>query len=147
MTKKSTEKGITIVELLVYIGLLSVFMIVLLDVFTSILGARLESQSTSTVNQDARYILSKLNSDVTSSASFNIPNSTTLIVGPNTYSLIGSDLVLNSVKLNGSDTRVSNLSFTKIGNTVKTSFTLESLVESPSGTQTRTIQSTFGVRP
>lgn len=57
---KKLKKGVTIVELLVYIGLLSIFMLVLLDVFTTILNAKLESESTSALNQDARYVYSKL---------------------------------------------------------------------------------------
>lgn len=141
------NRGISIIELLVYIGLLSIFIIILLDVFTSILGAKLESQSTSTINQDARYIFSKLSYDITNASSFSVPNLTTLVVGTDTYALVGDNLTLNSVRINGADTKIDALSFVQIGNTVKTSFTIESLVDEPSGNQTRVIESTFGTRP
>ena len=39
--KTNNLRGVTIVEILVYIGLLSMFMLVLLDVFTAIMGAKL----------------------------------------------------------------------------------------------------------
>lgn len=146
MTKKF-QKGVTIVELIIYIGLLSIFMLVLVDVFVTILNAKLESESTSTLNQDARYIYSKMVYDVVNASSFTVPNSTTLVVGANTYSLSGGNLTLNSIKLNGLDTKIDSINFTKLGNTVKTTFTIESLVNLQSGVQTRTIVTTFGLRP
>lgn len=146
MTKKY-QKGITIVELVVYIGLLSIFMLVLFDVFVTILNSKLESQSTSTLNQDTRYIYSKIAYDVENAGSLTVPNSTTLVAGVNTYSLVDGNLLLNSIKLNSLDTKISGLTFTRIENTVKISLTLESLVNLQSGIQTRTIDTTFGTRP
>ena len=127
MTKKY-QKGVTIVELIVYIGLLSIFMLVLVDVFVTILNSKLESESTSTLNQDTRYIYSKIAYDVENTGSFTVPNPTKLVIGTDTYSLVGSDLMLNSIKLNGLDTKIDSINFTKIGNTVKTTFTVESLI-------------------
>lgn len=166
---KSTkhQKGVTIIELLVYIGLLSIFLIVLLDVFTSVLSSKLESQSTAAVSQDSRYILSKLNYDitnadsVTSPASFGSPSNSLVIVeggSSYTYSLNGSDLELTTpagtAKLNGNDTSVTGLSFTKLGNpsvndnkpTIKISFTVKSQIEQPSGQEEQTIDTTIGLR-
>lgn len=145
--KHKLNRGVTIVELLVYIGLLSVFMIILVDVFTAILAARLQSQSTSTLNQDARYILSRITYDVENSAIFAVPNPTTLTVGTDTFTLSGNDITLNSVKLNSLDTKIGSLNFTKIGGTVQVTYTIESLVTLQSGTQTQTIQTTLGSRP
>ncbi len=145
--KYKRQKGVTIVELIVYIGLLSIFMLVLVDVFVTILNAKLESESTSTLNQDARYVYSKMAYDVANASSFTVPNPTTLVIGPKTYTLSGGDLTLNSIKLNGLDTKIDSINFTKIGNTVKTTFTIESLVKLQSGVQTRTVDTTFGLRP
>lgn len=152
MTKNN--KGVTIVEILVYIGLLTIFMIVLVDVFTAILTAKLQSQSTSTLNQDARYILARITYDVenTLPSDVDITNPTTLSVGPDTFTLSGDKITLNNngtgaVPLNGLDTKIDSLSFTKVGGTVQVIYTIESLVNLQSGVQTQTIQTTLGSRP
>lgn len=147
MIKTRNIKGITIVELLIYISLLAIFMIVLLDVFVVILNAKLESESTSALNQDSRYILAKLSYDVANASTFSIPNSSTLILGTKTYTLDGGNLTLNSARLNGLDTKIDGISFVKVGNTVKTTFTIESLVILPGGARTQTVQTTLGIRP
>lgn len=165
---KNHQKGVTIIELLVYVGLLSMFMIVLLDVFTSILGAKVESQSTSGVSQDTRYILSKLTYEINNADSISAPanfgvtaNSLTLVDGANsyTYSLDGAGNLniisaAGTQRLNGADTKITDISFTKLGNagvidnkpTIRVSFTVESLIEEPSGQQEQTINTTVGLR-
>lgn len=165
---KKIQKGVTIVEILVYIGLLSMFMLVLLDVFTAIMGAKLESQSTSTVNQDTRYILSKLAYDIENADTISTPssfgvagNSLVLTTGGSThfYSLDGSGNLNLSVggvpmKLNGIDTEITNISFTKIGNssivgnkpTIKVSYTVRSRIIETSGLDEQTINTTLGLR-
>ncbi len=142
------QAGVTIVELLVYVGLLSIFILVLVDVFGAVLRARLESESTSSISQDARYILAKLSYDVANANSFTVPAFDRLVLdGTKTYTLTGNNLTLNNLPLNSLDTKINSISFTKIGNTVKTIFTVESLIELPSGPKTQTIESTFGLRP
>jgi len=151
MTKKF-QKGITIVELIVYIGILSIFMLVLVDVFVAILNSKLDTESTSTLNQDARYIYSRLAYDIANAdtASVPSPNSLDLISSGVSYhyAMDGSgNLLLNGIAINGLDTKVNSIAFTKIGNTVKISYTIESLITLPSGNQTRTIETTVGLRP
>jgi len=174
MTKKF-QSGVTIVELIVYIGLLSIFTLVLVDVFVTILNAKLESESTSTLNQDARYIYSKIAYDVENADSMTLPFNpgdtghelrvvTDGVI--DTYSLDASgNLILEvnngmettKMKLNGADTTIPllptpGISFTRLGPldekpTVKVSFTIKSLVNLQSGEQSRTIDTTFGLRP
>lgn len=163
---KKFQKGITIVELIVYIGLLSIFMIVLLDVFVTILNSKLEGESTSALNQDARYIYSKLAYDVANADAMTLPSAVnptggTLTVTTNgvthSYSLDGSgNLNLTSggtsMKLNSNDTSLTSISFTRLEvagakPTVKVSFTVRSLITLQSGESERTIDSTFGLRP
>lgn len=148
---KSTDlqKGVTIIELIVYIGLLSIFMLVLLDVFVTILNNKLETEATSSLNQDARYIYSKMSYDVANADSFTVPAATQLNLnaGSEIYNLSGGNLLLNSERLNSQETKVDNISFVKVGNTVQVSFTIESLVLLSSGEKTRTIKTTFGLRP
>jgi Tfp pilus assembly protein PilE len=163
---KKFQKGITIVELIVYIGLLSIFMLVLLDVFVTILNSKLESESTSALNQDARYIYSKLSYDVANADSMTLPSTvsptgSTLTITTSgvthTYSLDGSGNINlttggTTMKLNSIDTNLSNLTFTRLEAPnakpmVKISYTVNSLIELKSGEATRTIDTTFGLRP
>jgi type II secretory pathway pseudopilin PulG len=166
LKNKKIQKGVTIVELIVYIGLLSIFMLVLVDVFVTILNAKLESESTSSLNQDARYIYSRLAYDVGNADSMTLPLNLGNTEGSlqvktgnvtDTYSLDGSGNLnlyngTTTMKLNGDDTTLTNLSFTRLGSpdekpTVKVSFTIKSLVNLQSGEQSRTIDTTFGLRP
>lgn len=165
--KKKLQRGVSIVELIVYIGLLTIFMLVLLDVFITVLNARLETESTSTLNQDARYILSRLSYDIGNADNLVLPagfgdSGSVLILAKgaetDTYSLDGSgnfilDNGTSSQKLNGSDTTITSISFQKIGNlaegdkpTVKISFTVKSLIVRQAGEQTQTINTTIGTR-
>lgn len=148
-SRNTQIRGVTIVELLIYIALLMIFMTVLLDVFTTILSARLESESTSGVSQDARFIMTKLAYDVENSSVFSVPGANTLVIGTKNYVFdsVSGNLTVNGDRLNGTDTKIDSLTFTKIGNTLKTVFTVESLVSIPSGPQTITMESTFGARP
>jgi hypothetical protein len=161
-------KGVTIVELLVYMGLLMIFLAVLLDIFVAILNAKLESQSTSAISSDTRYILSQLAYGVNNADNITTPSSwgvagNTLTVSKSgvadTYSLDPSgnlNVTRGGVvmKLNGNDTTLTDISFTKIGNpsvsgnkpTVKVLFTIKSLITVHSGNQTQTVQTAIGIR-
>jgi Tfp pilus assembly protein PilW len=165
--RRKFESGVTIVELVIYIGLLSIFMLVLLDVFITVLSARLETESTSTLNQDTRYILTRLAYDVGNADSVVLPaalgdSSSVLKITKGgiteTFSLDSSgNLILDNgtstQKLNGADTALTSISFKKIGNseegdkpTVKISFTVKSLIVRQAGEQTRTVDTAIGTR-
>lgn len=148
--KKNTQKGTTVIELLIYLALLAVFMTVLLDVFVTTLNLKLSSESTSSLNQDTRYIMSKISYDVFNADSITVPGNTELdfVSGgiTNKYTVIGGDLLLNSVKLNGLDTKVGSISFTKIGSTVQVILTMQSQIQLPGGASTQSVQTTVGLR-
>lgn len=151
MTKLTKlSKGTTIIELLIYLALLSIFLTVLLNIFVTTLDFKLSSESTSTLNQDTRFIFSKISYDVYNADSFTVPNSLELntvrgAVSTN-YSLVNGDLMRNSEKLNSLDTKIENISFTKIGNTVQVSYTLQSQFLLPGGQRTQTVETTIGTR-
>lgn len=140
--------GFTIVELLIYMVLLTGFLLILLDLFTTTLNFKLQSESTSALNQDARFILGSLNYNIYNSKAATVVTSSKLSLdsGTKVFDLVGNDLLLNSVKLNSTDTKVNSISFVKIGNTVKISFTLESLIQTPSGVKTQSVDTTLGLR-
>ena len=162
----SIQRGFTLIELLIYMGLLSIFLVVLSQIFGTVLDAQLESQSTSAVHRDGRFILSKLTYDIHKAQSIVTPaaignQSTNLqltIDGINyTYSVYNGNLeITNGVEtnnLNSGDTSVSGLSFTRVGNTVanakntvQITYTITSKIVRPKGMETKDFQTTIGIR-
>lgn len=134
------QKGFTIVEMMIYMGLLTLFLYVLTEIFISVTNLQLESQTTSSVQQDGRYILARLSYDIKQSQdNYNPVSATTptpaiitpaavggyadrlvLTVGGTqyTYSLSGGNLVVtDSVgtdQINGYDTTITNIGTTPI---------------------------------
>ena len=159
-------KGFTLIELLIYMGLLSIILVVLSQIFGSILDAQLESEASSSVHRDGRFILSKLSHDIHKAQSIVDPaaigeQSTDLqltIDGINyTYSIYNGNLEVASGtetnNLNSGDTTVSDLTFTRIGNsvanaknTVRITYTITSKIVRPKGVETKDFQTTIGIR-
>ena len=156
--------GFTIVELLIYMGLMAIFITVLLGIFTAALKTKLSSQSTSAISQDSRYILSKLSYDVNNADSVTSPalgvtgDSLQIVTlgSTGTYSLHNGNLVKTtggvSANLNGIDTRLDSISFKNIGNpggkpTIQVIYTLRSkIIIQGGGTEAQTINTTIGTR-
>ena len=98
------KKGFTLVEILLYMALLSIFLLTLVDILVSILDVQLESQATSAVDIDSRFVSNRLGYDVLRADSVILPanlgdvsDSLTVSVGASqyTYSLSGGNLVLD----------------------------------------------------
>lgn len=152
--------GFTLVELIIYIALLSAFLLVLTNVFVTILRVRNESQASSSVEQDGRFILNRLSYDINraTNATVTSPDTMTLIIGGqnHTYSVNSSKLQLVSPSgtdfLNGSLSTVSNLTFQEVANTggleetIKLQFTLESTTLKGISRETRSFSTTIGRR-
>ena len=150
------KKGTTMVEILIYLGLLSIFLVVLVNLFVTSVNFKLESESTSTLQSDSQFILAKLANDVGAATSLDVSGNT-LILSTGTYSLSNGDLILTegvqSAKLNSLDTTITNLTFTKLGNsgggvpTVQIQFDIESEIEKQGNIkETRELQTTLGIR-
>ncbi len=160
------QKGYTLIELVIYIGILAILLGVLSSIFTSIVDVQLESSATSSVNQDGRYLLSKLVYDVKNASAIVVPStpgtsSSTLQLTINsinyTYSVNGSSnlQVVNGTTgetnvLNSYDTSVSGLTFLHIGNggssdNVRVSFTVTGKTIERNGVhETKSFQTTLG---
>lgn len=138
-------RGFTLIEILIYMGLMAALITVLTNVFVTVLETQLESSSVSVVEIDGRYVLSRLIYDIHRATSITTPavagqtspGLTLNIGGPNhTYTVTDGVLYLDgSSRLTSIDTSVSNLSFTRVGNstdndTLRISFTLTSLAQS-----------------
>ncbi|OGH16623.1 MAG: hypothetical protein A3C30_04305 [Candidatus Levybacteria bacterium RIFCSPHIGHO2_02_FULL_40_18] len=162
--KPKNGAGFTLVELLLYMGILSLFLLVQTQIFTSVLGVRLESEANSQVSQDSRFIMARLIYDINRAENIAVPatpsavtDSLELIIDgtSNIYSLSAGNLLITnsqgSDNLNSFGTRISNLSFKKLGNvggknTVTISLTLTSVTQREAGPETRTVQTTSGLR-
>ena len=153
------QPGFSLVEIILYIALVSIFILVLTDIFSAILNTKTESEATSAVEQDSRFILARLNYDIYRANSITNPASpgqtsigTLTIASPSlTYSLSNDNLTLNGTNINSSETIISNLSFKKMGNlggreTITVMFTITSKTQRPSGPETKTFKTTIGRR-
>ena len=158
-------KGFTLVEMLVYMGIFSILMGVLVQIFFSAIDIQLTSRATSSVDQDGAYILSRMDYDISRAQAVTLPsnygvgsNTLTLQIGsfPYTYSLdSNNNLVLSNPnginQLNSADTTLSSLTFTRIGvpggnDTIQLNFQLKSTTQRSTGYETRDYTTTISLR-
>jgi hypothetical protein len=123
------KKAFTIIELLIYMGLMAVFLVLMGEIFFSVLDLQLESKASSDVQQDGEYILTRLGYDVRRATAMTVPatigqSGGTLVLtigGTNyTYAVTGGDLqitgngVTNNLTSFGS--QITDFSVTRLGN-------------------------------
>lgn len=163
MIKK--QKGTTVIELLIYLALLAIFLTVLLDVFVTTLNFKLQTESTSALNQDTRYILSKMSYEIYNADNVVTPanfgdSAASLVVAKGgvteSYSVNGGNMILTqggtSMNLNSTDTKVQSVTFTKLGDssgkaTVKIDLVMQSMITTHGGTQDlQSVETTVGLR-
>ena len=166
---KEKNQGFTLVELLLYMGIFSILLVALFQLFTSIIDTQIESQSSSSVFLDGQYILNRSRYDIQRAKSIITPSSqgeqgtTTKLSIENTtytYSLVDGNLALtNDVasttgQLNSADTTVSNLNFTRLSDTqakntdtLTISFRLTSNIIRRGGPNAKNFKTTIGIRP
>jgi len=167
------SKAFTLVELLVFMGIFAILIVVLTQIFLSALNVQLESQATSSVQQDGRYILARLAYDINRAKNITEPvtpgtSSHQLqltIEGSNyKYAAISGNLLTLTVdtgtpiQLNSFQTTISNISdlnFKRVGagstngttkDSIQINFTLTSSSKSQSGAEVKKFQTTAGVR-
>ncbi len=160
-----SQRGFTLVEMLLYMGIFSILMIVLMQIFISAIDTQLTSKATSSVDQDGAYILSRLSYDISRAQAVIAPssygsgsNNLTIQIGGSdyTYSLDSNDnlIVTNTYgtnQLNSVDTTLNNLTFTRIGNpagkdTIQMSFQLKSTTQRNTGYELRNFTTTVSLR-
>ena len=165
MKKYNDKKGFSLIELVLFMGLYSIVLLVLTTLFAEIVQKQLELQSTTSVETDHTYILSRLNYDFNRADSVIIPDvigdvseQLTLVIEgiEYTYSVNGTAFELSgnggTFQLNSPRTEVSDVTFQKIGNlsgspTIKTKLKLNSKVQESSGIKNIDIDTTFGLKP
>ena len=158
------QKGFTLVELLIYMGLLAILLVILTEILVSILNVKLESEATSSVEQDGRYILSRLAYDINRADSITTPvnpgdtgDTLEIIIDgvSNSYSESGNDLQLTNGSgtnnLNSSETSISDLILQRLGNaggknSIKLQFTVISVAVKSGGAEQKIYSTTIGLR-
>ena len=158
--------GFTIVELLIYMGLLTILLSILTSVFVSALDVQSESRSASGLEQDGSYIIARLTYDITRASSITLPASlgstgNTLQINVNainnSYAIDGSNnfVVTNNLgtnTLNSYDTKLTAFTVQRLGNvggaedTIKIDFTLVSRTSRIAGAESKSFQSTVAMR-
>lgn len=165
---KSKNLGSTLIELLLYMMIFSILTVALFQLFVMIIETQLESQSTSSVLVDGQYVLNRFNYDIKRAKNIISPmtggQSSTLELSIDTttyiYTLTNGNITIassgaqTSDQLNSTNTNVSDLSFTHLGDTqgnntdtITISFNINSNVSRQGGPQSENFKTTFGIRP
>lgn len=156
--------GFTVVELIIYMGLLTVLLTVITQMFLSVIDVQLESEATPSIQQDGRFIVARLSHDIKRAEDITYPISLgasggslqlTMNSVPYTYSVVSGNLQLNDNTntdiINSYDSIISGLTFQRLGNaggdnTIKITFTLTSRTVPKSGPKTQNFETTVGLR-
>lgn len=157
-------RGFTIIELMVYMGLLAIFLTIISQIFVASIDTQLESEAESGIQQDSKFIFARLQYDLANATaivepSFSGSSSSLLqfVSGGTTqsYQLTGVNAIftngVNIYQLNSVNTAVSNLLFTRRGVAngkpfITASFTLTSAVVRNSGPDVQAFETTIGTR-
>ncbi len=157
---RNTSQGFTLIEMMITIGLLSIFLVVLATLFTASIDVQTRSRTYSAVSNDGRFLLAQLDYDITRASAVTTPaalgasaSSLVLTISGNTYTYAISSGRLQLTDntgadyLTSSDDIISGLSFTKIGNsggleTVRYTFTLAGPSTTASNNNSQTLTST-----
>ncbi|MBI5127786.1 prepilin-type N-terminal cleavage/methylation domain-containing protein [Candidatus Roizmanbacteria bacterium] len=157
------KKAFTLIELIIFMGIFSILIFILTDIFISSLKTKTSSESSAAINQDARFIFAKLTSDINNANSIISPDlgvsSSTLdliLYGiPETIRLNNNNIELitggTTYVLNGINSRITNLAFTRLGNdlgknTIRINLTLQSSAVVNKNPEIISLETTVGLR-
>ncbi len=159
ITRLFSQEGTSLIEVILYIGLFSIIIVVVVDLLITSRTLKTESESQFGLQTDAAFITSRLNYEVRSADTVTTPagigqttSSLVLTSGSETHtvSLSGNNLVYQktvgiattSANLNTDLTTVSNLSFQALGFvggklSIKINFALTEVKATQQGNQTK----------
>lgn len=168
---KKFHKGASLIELLIYIGLLSIILLVAIDLMIRSGEFSLEASSKNNLQGDTLFIEDRLSydihqaDDITSPATLGeVSQTLTLEVGTetHTYGPVGTDLVYTretsppgstteTASINSNLTKINSISFQRIGSTdgkhtIKIVFEIEVLKGSKGGAVKKTFETVVGLR-
>lgn len=160
----SSQRGFTLIELIISMGILMILISILTTLFGQIIDVQLESKAISSVDQNGRYVMARLTHDMQSAQSIILPatpgqvtDSLQLSVNSinYTYSLISNNLILTNDNgtdvLNTDTVGISALTFKRIGSgdsndTVQVSFTVSTKTQQAHGIESKQFQTTLGLQ-
>lgn len=157
------KKAFTLIELIIFMGIFSVLIFIFTDIFVSALKTKTLEEATASVNQDANFILMKLQYDINNASSVTQPElnntSESLYI---TIDGVGVLYRMNAgrlervvgteaVSLNGYNTTLTSLYFKNMGtpegkSTVKIALTLESKGVVNNRSEVINLETTAGLR-
>lgn len=169
--RNNFRRGYTLIELVVYMGLLGMLLVILSQFFVAALNVQLVSKADTAVEQDGAYLLARLTYDLRRAATVSQPSLGQTVAtfsgiiadsGVNTvyqYSVNDGNMMLaiagSAVQLNSDESSISNFSLTRIGNsgqsatakdTLRVGFTVQSKAITSSGAQSLDYQTTVSLR-
>lgn len=164
MKHTKNNKAFTLIELVLFMGLFTVILGVLTNLFSVIVDTQAEVESTSAVENDSKFITARLMYDIqraeniTMPASLGAQSSTlSLTIDGETYqyAVVNGDLQLSADSqtdvLNGSLTQISAITFQRFGNiggkhAIRVNFTIDSRNETAAGEESKQIETMIGLR-
>lgn len=156
----TNKHGFTLVEMLIVMGIMSILIIILSQVFGSILTTKLRSEATTAVAQDSRYLLTRLSYDIGRASDITSSSGSTLTLSVDgvayVYALVGDTLTLSvggepPQALSSVGTRITQLSFTRtdlaLNKSVQIHLTIDPLEAPPGGAElSRELTTTVALR-
>ncbi len=161
---KKFKKGVTVVELLIYMGIFSILIVVLMDLFVAMIQVKQRTAIQTGLDIDSRFIMNRMQYDINRASNVTDPNALgatsnalTLVIGGQnyTYGLNSNNLELTNPDgtnpVNSSETEITSITFKKLGNnvtksTIKVDLTLKSKTQKSSGFVSKTYSGVFGQR-
>jgi prepilin-type N-terminal cleavage/methylation domain-containing protein len=159
------EKGFTLIEFLIYTGIFSILLTITLQMYASIFEVQVESQATSSVASDGKFIMGRFSYDMNRASSINSPTflgspSASLEITADSenlrYSLSNGNLILENTtlgtldQLNTENSSVSDLSFIRLDggdkDTVQITFSLSSIPVMKRGAEVKIYKTSAGLR-
>ncbi len=158
------KSGFTLLELLIAMGLMIVFLLVLTEIIVTLVNGQLETFSTSTVSQEAKFLLARISYDLRRADAVTQPvnlgdvgNTLQLTISgqPVGLGLVNGNIEYTDASgmtvLNRTNTRLTQLTFQKIGNptgapTVQIKLTVESKIEEHGTFESNYLQTTVGLK-
>jgi type II secretory pathway pseudopilin PulG len=163
-TASCRQFGFTLVELLLYLGLVSIFLVLMSGIFFSTLEVETRTYNMTDITTDGQFIINRLNYDVMRATEIVLPTDPgdtatvlqLLIDGENYIFDVDNGIleVTNSngtFALNSNDIQVTNISFTRLGNlsgrnSIDINLELTTVAEETSGPRSEIFNTTISLR-
>jgi len=158
------RNGFTLIELIIYVGIFSILIVMLSQLFLTTIEQQATYQTVSTLDRESRYVLNRLTYDIHRTEQIQNPGTVgstsstlRLVIDGNTYTYGTSTNRLALIHPLGNDYLTSNeasisgLTFTRLGNSggnnsIQVTFTLESQTVVRSQPRRQTYQTTISTR-